>query len=463
MKSLTVKEYVQVHNILSAVVEHKLGNLRVIPERTKELLQARDAHSSEEADTTTRQQWLKLLDLAVTPFELRSYVTEAAPDEQALQLLIRFLIFKESHSQADIEKVDWLLTHLFRSREQKGQQQGAWYKNEIQDLLGNTEPLSLSRETEELLAEIPPLLEEIRYAEKFAKLTEARVVERGRELKNRFGEEFFHPIVLAAIVNYNLLVEKQFQKLFREAAQQAPKTGELRETVLDPDKVLQTDYRAVTQAFWQVGESERKRMEEEEAERQKAKDLQEMLETAPATMRPEPTADESFEQKLARRGVDARRQAQRLRDRHGDMTARFQKNPTFTSMPTGTGVLALTDWEANALRLDFFKGDESFRAQIAREISYSMAIVVSIQEELAGYYATKGTEHLWKTHCEALCYLFHEGERQAEPLEKLVAESRKRGLLEKSNQIAQTAAKLHSALAKIRALNEPAWLSEPLP
>lgn len=163
-------------------------------------------------------------------------------------------------------------------------------------------------------------------------------------------------------------------------------------------------------------------------------------------------------------GIDAGRHAERLRARIRDLTERFQANYGITSISTGPGAILLADWELQALRNNGAESGEleSFRTQLARSLSYSIGVVSRIQEEMPAYYETKGVDHLWKPHCEALLYLAYEGRRRLEALNQLAAESKKRGLLEKARQISQSASRLAAALSRIEQLSEPGWLREHL-
>lgn len=452
-KPTVVKEFLYLHCILTEIVEQQLGQLPFAPPSGEDLLLNEENSNPCGKVPEPQQKWLELLDMAVAPHLLRRYILEHDSTEQNLQLLIRFLVAKKKHSPADIEKVEWLLTHLFRTREERCQLVGGWYRNEIQELLGDTDPKPLTRSMEDLLSEFPPMLEEVKDLSKFSQITDSRIIDRGRDLKSRFGEGFFHPIVLAAIVNYNLLLEKKFQRLFLEAVQQLPPTSQLKEAIMAaPDDVLQTDYRRNSNAFWELGKQEK-----ESTGRVKE------FRAAPVSANASTMSPETAEERMNRMGIDSGRHAERLRARIRDMGERFQTNHTITSVPMGAGTMLLADWELNALRNNYSESGEDFRAQLARNISYAVGIVSRVQEELPAYYETKGIDHLWKPHCESLLFLLHEGRRRKSALDVLAADSNKRGLFDKAKQIAQTKARLESALEKIESLNEPNWLRERLP
>jgi len=75
-----------------------------------------------------------------------------------------------------------------------------------------------------------------------------------------------------------------------------------------------------------------------------------------------------------------------------------------------------------------------------------------MDEELPAYFETKGAEHLWKRHCDALLYLLYEGRRQLEVLGELARSSEKRGLPDKSKQLLSTAEKLEGYLGRVAGL-----------
>ena len=82
----------------------------------------------------------------------------------------------------------------------------------------------------------------------------------------------------------------------------------------------------------------------------------------------------------------------------------------------------------------------------------TIGILSRVEEDLPAYFETKGNEHVWKRHCDALIYLLHEGRRQLELLKKLSGDSEKRGLQEKSKQLLSTAEKLESYLTRLATL-----------
>ena len=77
--------------------------------------------------------------------------------------MIRFLVSKKAHSQDDRDKVDWLTTYLFRKREEQKRRPTSWPKADVEEILDGFEFPMLSRYAEDLLMEVPALLDEVKF------------------------------------------------------------------------------------------------------------------------------------------------------------------------------------------------------------------------------------------------------------------------------------------------------------
>jgi hypothetical protein len=160
----------------------------------------------------------------------------------------------------------------------------------------------------------------------------------------------------------------------------------------------------------------------------------------------------TMEEQLIALGIDPGRQAEQLRNRVKEIALRVRSTPGGAPLPNAAGPMLLHDWESKALLSDYSPAEESFRADFARSVTTVIGIIARIEEELPAYFETRGAEHLWKRHCDALVYLLYEGRRQLETLKKLSAESTKRGLPDKSTQLLATADKLDSYVKRMAAL-----------
>jgi hypothetical protein len=435
---ITTGEFFLLHRVFLAIVEEELGHAIPLPHSVEQAIVRQNSLPPEQAAPEAWAHWLSMLDLAISPHKLRSRVTNEDAAEPTLVALIRFAVSKKSHTDGDRDKVDWLLTHLFKKREeQKGVPTG-WARVEVQQILRGYEFPVLSQYALDTLMEVPVLLDEIKYFSSFHQITDSRAVERGRDLKNQFGEEFFHPDVLAAIVNYNLLLGKKFYGLIQEVSQKVHEFAQVQPARSAPDTeaLLQNDYRSTADAFRSLGELDREEPKPAPREGKSA--------TPPQT--------DSLEQHLKRLGVDPAQEALHLRNRIQELSMRFRSNRTTATVPIPASPIRLQEWEVGAFRSQYPESEQTFRTEFARSVCYAVGLIARIHEEIPQYHETRGTEFLWKKHYDALVYLLYEGRRHKDALLKLAAASQQRGLLEKAKQLQSTAENMDGALAKAAAI-----------
>ena len=428
-------EFLLLYSIYTAIMEQELGHGVSLPSYVEEEL-AGVSSAPDQAVQESVEQWLALLSLSVSPYRLRNYIKEQDADEPTLRALIRFLAGKKTHSHADRDKVDWLTTYLFKKREEREGKPIGWPKTEVQEILKGFEFPPLNPSAEDLLMEFPSLLDEAGYFGSFSQITESRIIQRARDLKNQFGEDFFHPDVLAAIINYNLLFGKKFHKLLEEVMAKVHEFARAQpeRTATDTDELLQRDYRGTTDTFQQLGELERK----------------ETATNVAATARAGGSGD--LQEQLRHLGIDAGKEVQGVRNRIQELSMRLKANQGMTSIPNTFAPLPLSEWESAAFRTQLPESEQSFRADFTRSICYAIAIISRIYEEIPLYHEKKGTEYLWKKHYDSLVYLLYEGRKHKESLLRVAVLSQQRGLLEKAKQLQLTAEKLEANLAKVAAL-----------
>ena len=447
----TESEFSYLHTIYMSVVQKELGHPAPLPEQVLEVLSKTDATSPSQPVSEPGHQWLSLLDMAVQPQPLRSYLKEHDVGEPALQAMIRFLVAKKSHSQADRDKVDWLVTHLFKVREEQSNNLTGWVKSAMEDILKGIDFPPLSADAQASMAEIPALLDEVRYFESFSQITDSRIIQRGRDLKNQFGEEFFHPGVLTPIVNYNLLFGKIFHAMLQETMQKVHELtrGQPDSKTPDAAELLRSDYRSTAEAFRQLTDLGRE---------QESKKTAAGAGTAASSGQAGSAQMDAigniveWERQMKNLGVDPAIQAAHLRNRMQELTVRLRAKQTITSIPMFGKQLALNDWESSAFRTEYAESEQTFRVEFARSLCHTISIISRIQEELNSYREKKNTEYLWKKHYDALLYLLYEGRRHKDTLARLSSISQQKGLLEKSKQLLLTAEKLETTLSEVAAI-----------
>ena len=446
---ITASEFIGIHTALRRIVESELGIEVPVPEAVREMVErfggafAADANSGAVAGGAAAQPvpplalaWLALLDLGVGPHLLRLHMKRLGAEENVIRAILRFYVDRPRHSEIDRDKVDWLATYLFRAREERTNVPTGWPKAEVQDILQGFDFPPLSGEAAGLLAELCALLEDVRYFEKFVQITDSRVIQRGRDLKNRFGQEFFHPEVLVAIINYNLVFGKKFHALLQQTVDDVREfVSELGTGPRDAHELVHTDYRSTSDAFRDLGELDRKRQSETRA-------------AAPGGS---PDSSSRW-QRLKELGVNVQKEADAVKLRREEIAVRFKANPSLGAIPGNFGSLQLSEWEEAAFRTSYPESEKSFRVDFAVGITHAIAILSSADDELHAYDQKKGTEFLWKKHYDALLFLLQEGREHVGRITLLAEATEKKGLSEKARQLKQSAEKLGNRLAAVAAV-----------
>lgn len=174
--------------------------------------------------------WLKLLDLAVTPSMLRHSLT-ADVDPEIAETLLRYYARKRAATDVDRDKADFVATFLYRNPRVPGQWDRRGYTLDgvvpippfeiaLIEVLADAEAPEMPEEYIPILHEFDTLRNELDSYTTLEQLTDAGVVQKGRDLKQAFGTCFYHPGVLATIGPYNAAIGKKLEELFRATTQQ---------------------------------------------------------------------------------------------------------------------------------------------------------------------------------------------------------------------------------------------------
>jgi hypothetical protein len=230
--------------------------------------------------------WLKLFDLAVVPSMLRQSLTPEV-DPEIAETLLRYYARKKAATDVDRDKADFVATFLYRYPRVPGQ----WEKHGFSldgvvpippfeialiEILADSEPTPLSEEYIPVLREFDALRQELESCTTLEALTDAGLVQKGRDLKQALGTCFYHPGVLATIGPYNAAVGKKLEELFRATTRQlksfaesvrqeggdvtSPVEGKV--TVqhlaqIEEGEILNTEYAAAQEKFRRVSKVKR--------------------------------------------------------------------------------------------------------------------------------------------------------------------------------------------------------------
>ena len=321
-----------------------------------------------------------------------------------------------------------MLTYIFRTPlASGGHTSTAQMLNDIQGWLVQ-EPPRLSATAETLLDELVVVLEDLAACRTFKELTHSGLIARGRGIKQRFKEEFAHPAVLAAVVNYNLVSGRRFEQLLSEALAGA---GDF------PLDLAAKEYRSAAEGFQQLSETA------------KAASLPSAAgeSTKPAAGFPKAPGG------LSQLGIDVVAQEGRLYSLTNELVS-FARSAgkSVSTFPMPNSSVTLAPWEAQSLAVEHSATEKSFRADFNSAVRRAVGLLAAIQEESALYKLRRHGDHLWKKCIDALVYLLYSGRETLPTLEELAQDAGRRGLQEKADQLWQTAARLRDKLHPVAEL-----------
>ena len=429
----TATEFAYLHSTFLTILEKELGGFPPVPEAVEEILN-RQGDAAAQPIPDEMSSWLDLLDLGISPQRLRTYGQRHRVPEKTIRLLLRFYAGRKPHFPADRDKVDWLATYLFRMRESEGNRPPGWAKSELQEILKGIAFPTLSAESQTVLSELPPLLQDINDMRDLSQITDSRLLERVRSLKRNVGEEYSHPVVLAAIVNYNLVLGKKFDELLKQALEQAHNllSSQQISKSFDEQELIWSDYHSNVDALQQLSDWSRTRPPEKEE--------------------PVPVQESVVDRQLERLGIDSTREASKLKNRIKELANHLRANPAITSVRVCGTPLPLEVWESHSFQTLFQQREQNLRADFARTVTLALAIVLRIYEELYAYQNAKSLGEQWRKQSDSLFYLLCEGLRLKETLLRLSFVARKSGDPEMAQHFTLTAEKLETNLAKVSEL-----------
>ena len=434
---VTVAEYRLIHSLFQAVLEQQFTRPVPIADAVEKVLQTQDSSEEDRPLPEAALAWLDLMDAAISTHRMRRYGQENGIAEPAARALLRFWASRRPLSAEDHAKVDWLATYFFKARAEERKQPVGWVKNELQVLLQGIPFPPLGSEAQSFLGEIPPLLDDARYLGSFSQIPDSRILERGRVLKAQLGDDFCNPVVLAAVINYNLVLGKRFDELLEHPLTVSPQAGNTPPDV-NPRQLaesLQNDYPSNTGAIVQLSDLTRKQPPEQ------------------VEVQAETSLESILNQQLKRLGIDSGHELSKLRGRIWDLATKLMAEPAVRSVRICGSPLSLSDWEISALRSLTAKRKENLQGGFSRGVSRAIALLVRVYEELYAYETKKGAgDAEWKKHHNALFYLLYEGHDLKTSLLQLSLLHRKSGFPELAQQLVTTAEKLEANLARLEKL-----------
>ncbi len=475
-------DLVAINAFYTRLLEERLRHRIPVPREIAEAgMPARAAQSA-----ATLKQWLDLLDMAISPPMVRDALKDASARETA-EALLRYFVAKRPKDIADHEKTDFIATFLYRcfspgpppppeiykpQPDDTGSEpkQRKPFENEIYRILGEMELPTLTEEHSQLLREFHFITQEVDDFRHFDQLMDSGVMQRVREIKQAFGDSFYHPRVRAILAEYNVFFGARFDDLFRHAAKQIKnfvakvqeEGGSIMARVdgdvtvqqlaeVEENEILRTEYGRAQEAFRKISKM-KKAVDIRGSARPAASAPPVARPAAVPTRRPAvaPAAAPPSARSVGSETVIIKNLLEESKLKGvEDSLCEFVRAaaPDWNHVvPVRRGEITLSASEIEAFRADY--GDEkSFRADYAAALRLIIALQARLMEELEDYRTKRKSAHLWQPHADTLAYLLEATRRTIGTCGPVLATAHQRGLKDKATA-------LDASLQKLRTQSE---------
>lgn len=468
-----LQDMATVHAFYSRLLRDKLGYDIPIPQEVTAAISATESNANGAVKPLTH--WLSLLDLAIAPVMVRDGLKEITTKEAA-EGLLRYYFSKHSPEDADRDKADFVITYLFRflgmplrSAEEWTIEEPSRFEEEIYAILSLEEVLPLPDEHRQLVREFPFIRQEAEDMRHFDSLMDSGIMQRVRDIKQRFGYSFYHPRVLATIAEYNVFIGNRFDELFRQAARSIKQFAV---------SVQEAGGSIMARVDGDVTVKQLQEVEEEEILDQEYGRAQEHLRKVSKFKKAVDTRRTHVPPPAAAASASARGQVMSASRRspmfaggsaadvHKSLDRNAEESKLKTTMesirnfilaadsrsanvyPMRHGNITLTQAEIDAFRSDF-RGEKSFRGDYALGLARGVAIYARMLNELEEFKARLTSAYLWKPHADALAYLLHLGTRLQEECASIVHVAEGRGLKDKVDAMNTTLQRLKDQSASV--------------
>ena len=454
-----LQDMATVHAFYSRLLKSKLGHEIPTPREVTAVVSGQSTSAAEDSAQVLRR-WLALLDLAIAPMLVRDGLRDITESESADRLL-RYYFHKHSPEDTDRDKADFVVTYLFRSLgmplrsvEEWSIEEPSRFEEEIYSMLALDEVVPLPDEHRQLVREFPFIRQEAEDIRHFDSLMDSGLMQRVRDIKQRFGYSFYHPRVLSTIAEYNVFIGNRFDELFREAArsikQFAVSVQEAGGSIMarvdgdvtvkqlqevEEEEILEKEYGSAQEHLRKVSKFK------------KAVDTRKTytppkVAAAPAAMRgmapPSPVTQRRNPMFAGGSAADVSRSLDRNAEEIKLKTTMESirnfilaaDSNSSSSYPTRHGSVKLTQAEVDAFRAEF-RGEKSFRGDYANGMARGVAIFTRMFNEFEEFKSRANSSYLWKPHADALAYLLHVATRLQEECASISHVAEARGLKEK--------------------------------
>jgi len=418
VQDISVAEYLSLRALLAGILEDHLKG--PIPE-------AKQLKTAEGGVTDAHRRWLMILDFCAPPEALRIGVTKRGPDDKTLITLLRYL--HRMGRGVDHDRFDWAITYVFKRRLEKGELQSTGdIPGEVACMFPEFDQPPLSDHARQQLAALRAVQGQIGSFHDFRQLTQSGIIAKGREIKQSFGPERYHPAVLGAGVNYNLALGEICQGLLDKPV--AP--GESKQVEPPPSNARhgEVELEVTTGPETSSGYGA----------------------ASVVDLAPEAAIDSGVVHGMTSNpkelAIDKKRESEKLAESVRNLVAFFEmpENRFETLACIGTLKVPLTDFEALAVQANFAEDDESFRAKFARGMKQSAALTMRMAEETEHLRNAPASSFFREVHQKALLWLFATAREHVQALHKLAEAAGKGGMPDKQRQVLTSAERLSATV-----------------
>jgi hypothetical protein len=481
-------DLVAVHGFYIQLVEQKLGHAVPLP---KEAMTPDREASRIENSIRLLRRWLGLLDLAIPPVAIRDAVKENLALETT-EALMRYLIDKHSPAESDRDKADCVATNLFRSFTDNAaplgdvhdrifqiMQLAQSYEDHLMRVLEGAQIPELAPQHQQLIGEFEFLHQEIEDFKHFDQLMDSGIVQRVRDIKQSFGDSFYHPKVLANVALYNAYFGKRFDDLFRSTTEQlktfAAKVQEEGASIMskvEGDVTVKhlaevDDQHLMAQEYGKAQENFRKISSFKKVVDKRGGKPAATAYAAAATAphqashahAPATHGNVSSTHKASGPHVAAAMHKHINPVEETKINAQLDAMRSFVRVaekschviPLTKGNMGITPSEAEALRAEFAH-EKSFRADFANATAMLIALGARLKVEEVEFREKQSSAYLWKPHADAIAYIIQRSQDAFATANQMMELAEKRGLQDKAAGLRASQLKLREMLTHSAAL-----------
>ena len=432
------------------------------------------------------RRWLKLLDMAITPELLRASLTTTV-DHDLAESLLRYYARKQSKSDFDRDKTDFVATFLYRNPRVPGQ----WERRGVSmdgvapvppfeialiEILDDAELPELDCEESRMLDEFEFLGEEVENFRHFDQLMDSGVIQRARHFKHTFGPAFYHPHALGVIAPYNYRFGCRFGELFAAAASHIKAYADTIQqhggslssrvegditvehlTQIEEETILGTEYRRAQDGFRHVSRLKKAVDSKSQTRPHSALDPVAPAHAAPAAAASSSAISSASVQPVSLAASAAftssamHQEETRIRSVEESIRGwvRAAEERCRHIVPMKFGNFLLSYPEADAYCAEFHT-EKSFRGDNARALVRMVAIMARIAAESEEMRQRQNSAHLWRPHAEALVLLQQAAIQANENAMAVAQVATQRGLVEKAKILHATMERLRNRVDQVR-------------